>query len=102
MTKSIFTPNALEGETVVITGASRGIGAAIFEACLKAGATVIGTATSESGAEKITAKAKELALVQINQSKADIIHQVAGGAGLGELVTALQAADRAQKLEAAV
>ena len=30
-----------------------------------------------------TAKAKELALVQINQSKADIIHQVAGGAGLG-------------------
>ena len=60
MTKSIFTPNALEGETVVITGASRGIGAAIFEACLKAGATVIGTATSEPGAEKITAKAKEL------------------------------------------
>ena len=31
-----------------------------------------------------TAKAKELALVQINQSKADIIHQVAGGAGLGK------------------
>lgn len=62
MTKSIFTPNALEGETVVVTGASRGIGAAIFEACLKAGATVIGTATSESGAEKITAKAKELGL----------------------------------------
>ena len=30
-----------------------------------------------------TAKAKELALVQISQSKADIIHQVAGGAGLG-------------------
>lgn len=62
MTKSIFTPNALEGETVVVTGASRGIGAAIFEACLKAGATVIGTATSEPGAEKITAKAKELEL----------------------------------------
>lgn len=62
MTKSIFTPNALEGETVVVTGASRGIGAAIFEACLKAGATVIGTATSESGAEKITVKAKELGL----------------------------------------
>ena len=60
MTKSIFTPNALEGETIVVTGASRGIGAAIFEACLKAGATVIGTATSESGAEKIQLQPKNL------------------------------------------
>ncbi|MBO1679328.1 BMP family lipoprotein [Bittarella massiliensis (ex Durand et al. 2017)] len=30
-----------------------------------------------------TAKAKELALVQANQMNADVIHQVAGGAGLG-------------------
>ena len=30
-----------------------------------------------------TAKAKELALVQANQMRADVIHQVAGGAGLG-------------------
>ena len=30
-----------------------------------------------------TAKAKELALVQANQMGADVIHQVAGGAGLG-------------------
>lgn len=62
MTNSIFTTNALEGETIVVTGASRGIGAAIFEVCLKAGATVIGTATSESGAAKITEKAKSLGL----------------------------------------
>lgn len=62
MTTTIFTPEALAGETVVVTGASRGIGAAIFEACLKAGATVIGTATSESGAEKISVHAKELGL----------------------------------------
>ena len=62
MTNAIFTPNALEGETIVVTGASRGIGAAVYEACLKAGATVIGTATSAAGAEKITEKAKELGL----------------------------------------
>ena len=35
-------------------------------------------------------------------TEADVIVLGAGGAGLGELITALQAADRAQKLEQAV
>lgn len=60
MTKSVFTADALAGEIVLVTGASRGIGAAILEAFVKAGATVIGTATSESGAEKISARIQEL------------------------------------------
>ena len=47
---NVFTADALNGQVVFITGASRGIGAAILDACLAAGATVIGTATSESGA----------------------------------------------------
>lgn len=59
MTTSVFTSEALAGEIVLVTGASRGIGKAIFESCLKAGATVIGTATGESGAEKINALAAE-------------------------------------------
>ena len=59
-------------------------------------------ASSYIGSFSDTTKAKELALVQVQQNRADVLHQVAGGAGLGELVTALQAADRAQKLEAAV
>lgn len=60
MTQSIFNANALEGLTVVVTGASRGIGAAILEAMASSGATVIGTATSENGAAKITEKLKQL------------------------------------------
>lgn len=44
-----------EGQIVLVTGASRGIGRAILHAFAARGATVIGTATSESGAEKITA-----------------------------------------------
>ena len=44
----------LENEIVLVTGASRGIGKAIAETLAAAGATVIGTATSDGGAEKIT------------------------------------------------
>lgn len=49
----------LEGQIVLVTGASRGIGRAILHAFAARGATVIGTATSISGAEKITASLKE-------------------------------------------
>jgi 3-oxoacyl-[acyl-carrier protein] reductase len=44
----------LNGETALVTGASRGIGQAILQSLGKAGATVIGTSTSESGAAGIT------------------------------------------------
>ncbi|MDX1443658.1 MAG: 3-oxoacyl-ACP reductase FabG [Gammaproteobacteria bacterium] len=44
----------LKGEIAVVTGASRGIGRATAEALGNAGATVIGTATSDKGADAIT------------------------------------------------
>ena len=42
------------GQVALVTGASRGIGAAIAAGLAAAGAIVIGTATSEGGAEKIS------------------------------------------------
>jgi 3-oxoacyl-[acyl-carrier protein] reductase len=44
----------LNGEVALVTGASRGLGAAIALTLAKAGATVIGTGTSAQGAAKVT------------------------------------------------
>jgi 3-oxoacyl-[acyl-carrier protein] reductase len=48
-----------QGKVALVTGASRGIGRAIALELGRNGAIVVGTATTESGAEKITAYFKE-------------------------------------------
>lgn len=52
---NIYSSDALAGEVALVTGASRGIGASIAATLAAAGATVIGTATSQGGADTITA-----------------------------------------------
>lgn len=49
----------LANQIVLVTGASRGIGEAILHTLAVRGATVVGTATSESGAAAIAAKLAE-------------------------------------------
>ncbi|MCA2998846.1 MAG: 3-oxoacyl-ACP reductase FabG [Rhodocyclaceae bacterium] len=65
----------LDGQVALVTGATRGIGAAILARLLAEGATVIGTATSDSGAATIQAAI-----------------DAAGGKGLGALLDVKNAA----------
>jgi 3-oxoacyl-[acyl-carrier protein] reductase len=48
-----FSNTALAGEVALVTGASRGIGRAILESLVRAGAAAVGTATSAAGAAAI-------------------------------------------------
>ena len=51
---ALFSNDMLRGQIALVTGASRGIGASIAATLAGAGATVVGTATSEGGAASIT------------------------------------------------
>jgi 3-oxoacyl-[acyl-carrier protein] reductase len=75
----------LSGQVAIVTGASRGIGEAILQALAKEGATVVGTSTSEKGAEGITR-----ALEAAGAKGAGRVLDVRDAAACGTFVDAVQ------------
>lgn len=75
--------DALNDEIALVTGASRGIGKCIALALGKQGATVVGTATSEKGAEAISAYLAENGIkgqgMMLNVTDADSVAQLITG-----------------------
>ena len=76
----------LGGQVAIVTGASRGIGEGILQALARAGATVVGTSTSEKGAAAISK-----ALAEAGAKGAGRVLDVRDSAGCAALVEGVQA-----------
>lgn len=81
MTRRVFAPDALEGRVVLVTGGSRGIGAAIAVACARAGADVAvgynsGQSEAESIVESIRQQGRSAESFQADVSDADQVESM--------------------------
>lgn len=80
---------SLEGQVALVTGASRGIGAAIADRLAGLGAVVVGTATSDEGAAAISERLKDLddqcrgARLEVNEAGASeqLVQQISADLG---------------------
>lgn len=70
----------LEGKVVLVTGASRGLGAAVAEACAREGARLVLVARTRGGLEetddRVRAAGSEAALVQLDLARGELVDRL--------------------------
>lgn len=87
---TIFAGDMLAGQVALVTGASRGIGAAIARILSESGATVVGTATSAEGAAAISA--------ELGDRGRGLVLDVSSGASVAEAMANIQGAEGAPEI----
>lgn len=85
----MYNPYSLEGKTILVTGASSGIGRATAIECAKLGATVIFTARNE---QRLTAVQTELE-TNFGQQHQMVVADIAKEEGLNSLIATLPTLD---------
>lgn len=81
--------NAVKGETVLIHGASGGVGVAAIQWAKNAGLTVIGTASSDEGKKLIAEQGADHVLDHSNESHIAEINELTGGKGVEVIIEML-------------
>ena len=76
-------------DIALVTGATRGIGAAIARALAAAGNTVVGTATTDEGAAKIAAALAAASCEQALDTLMTAVHRHTGGHGHDDMALLL-------------
>lgn len=81
--------NAKSGETVLVHGASGGVGVAAVQWAKNAGLTVIGTASSDDGKDLVKASGADHVLDHSDDSQFDQINEITGGRGVDVVIEML-------------
>jgi NADPH:quinone reductase len=80
---------ARSGETVLVHGASGGVGVAAVQWAKNAGLTVIGTASSDDGKDLVKASGADHVLDHSDDSQYDQINEITGGRGVDVVIEML-------------
>jgi NADPH2:quinone reductase len=80
---------AKSGETVLVHGASGGVGVATVQWAKNAGLTVIGSASSDDGKELVKASGADHVLDHSDDSQYDQINEITGGRGVDVVIEML-------------